>query len=122
MPLTSLHIASKVDAVGFLANAVGRLGPWACLLEGYNAGGALETILGAIVLRSWGCEKTFRPFPQPHNNTGEQRLLTDTAFTGEETEAQSKQNACPVSVPVHRSAVGQSTHSGLLGQAGRDSV
>lgn len=122
MPLTSLHIASKVDAVGFLANAVGRLGPWACLLEGYNAGGALETILGAIVLRSWGCEKTFRPFPQPHNNTGEQQLLTDTAFTGEETEAQSKQNACPVSVPAHRSAVGQSTHSGLLGQAGRDSV
>lgn len=54
VPLTSLHIASEVDAVGFLANTVGCLGPGACLLEGYDAGGALEAILSTIVLGSWG--------------------------------------------------------------------
>lgn len=53
MPLTSLHFASEVDAVGFLANTVGCLGSWARLLEGYDAGRTLEAILGTVVLRSW---------------------------------------------------------------------
>lgn len=82
LPLTSLHFASKVDAVGFLANTAGCLGPRARLLEGYDAGGTLEAILSTVVLGSWeegGVQGTKRclgsPSPrQSHNNPKEQRL------------------------------------------------
>lgn len=52
-PLTSLHIASEVDAAGFLANTAGGLGPLTCLLEGHDTGRALQAILSTIVLGSW---------------------------------------------------------------------
>lgn len=74
--LTSLHIASEVDAVGFLANTAGCLGTRARLMEWYDAGRTLEAILSTVVLGSWGggwstrCREMYRPFPQPHNNPG----------------------------------------------------
>lgn len=51
--LTSLHVASEVDAAGFLANTAGGLGPLTCLLEGHDTGRALQAILSTIVLGSW---------------------------------------------------------------------
>lgn len=111
--LTSLHIASEVDAVGFLANTAGCLGTRARLMEWYDAGRTLEAILSTVVLGSWGggwstrCREMFRPFPQPHNNPGEQLLLMDTAFTGVETGLAAR---CLPGVTALRSVAGEGTH------------
>jgi hypothetical protein len=48
--LTSLHIASEVDTVGFLANTAGCPGSWAGVLEGHDAGGTHKAVLSAVVL------------------------------------------------------------------------